>query len=141
MNLIERGQLTVKALSTLLRNIVSINNCDLFVHQLGEGLLVVLMRAQFNINQQVALHQQTICEVELKRIVMLVRNQSPAVQMLFPLSLLRYNETIAAKMGGLRLQEKDGARQNSVSLTLLVSCILMHRFMYFFNLEKVKLIY
>lgn len=140
-NLIRRSQLTVKALSEQLRALVSINSCDLFVHQLGEGLLVVLMRAQFNINQHVALHQQAICEIELKRIVTLVQNQSPAVQMLFPLALLRYNETIAAKMDALTLQEKDGARRNSVSFALLIVCILMHKYMYSNNLGRIKLIY
>ena len=132
-----KGQLTVQALSQQLRQLVSVNVCQLYVHQLGGGkgqLLVVLMRATFNINQGVALRQQALCELELGRLVRLVRERSPAVQLLMPLSLLRYSEAVAQRMmvDGSGLQqapkEKDGAVQSGsgVSTILLMVCCLLY---------------
>ena len=95
--------------------------------------MVVLMRATFNINQGVALRQQALCELELGRLVRLVRERSPAVQLLMPLSLLRYSEAVARRMmvdgSGLQApKEKDGAVQSGsgISTILLMMCCLLY---------------
>lgn len=138
-SLLHRHKLTVQALSQQLRDLITVNVCDFYMHLVSESFLVALMKPKFNANQQVALHQHQICTLELDRLVTLVKNQAPVIQLHFPLSLLRYNETIALKVANLPVQGTNAAGLAAHwSFHCTVACVLLQKFS--LSLIKLKLI-
>ena len=132
--LIQRHQLNVQAMSQQLRNLITVNHCDLFVHLLTEGFLVTMMKPKFATSQQMAYHHHQICQLELKRIVTLVENRSPIVQMQFPLTLLWYNRTIAEKVANFAPTKQIGEERGKTSRPVLHSAVWIMVFIY--NLIK-----
>nr|XP_046914362.1 reversion-inducing cysteine-rich protein with Kazal motifs-like [Dermatophagoides farinae] len=91
--LLRQKSLNIKTLSRQIQSLMDNNDCQLSIHLLAPGFVTVLIRSKFESN-----YQNDVCHKELLRLIIIIKNRSPIVQLKFPLSLLYYDETINEKI-------------------------------------------
>lgn len=89
--LLRQKSLNIRTLSHQLQSLMDNNDCQLSIHLLAPGFITVLIRSKFESNHH-------ICQKELSRLIIIIKNRSPIVQLKFPLSLLNYDEKIDEKI-------------------------------------------
>lgn len=90
--------LSLTAVNQQFQSLLSVNECQLWVHLVVDGLVAVLVQPRFHSDHEYNTLLYSLCEQELARIVTLFNNKSPLVQLQFPLSLFRFDPKLNDQM-------------------------------------------
>lgn len=136
--LVEQRKLRVTIMAKQLNSMLTVAQCRLYAHLVIEGLLVVLVKPEFTPDKFLHFNLHQVCEQELTRITILIKNRSPHTTTLFPLSLLHYNQTLDEQLIGFSSTEQPSKSYKSqifemnVILTFIIIfvCIMLNIYIF-----------
>lgn len=122
--LVEQRKLRVTTMAKQLNSMLTVAQCQLYAHLVGEGVLAVLVKPDYTPDKVILFNLHRICQQELLRLTILIKNRSPPTTTLFPLSLLRYNQTLDEQLFALA-SNKQPSKSDKSQLFQVNICIAL----------------